>query len=368
MGLLFFIAFCLIIVVQLCYYFFVFSRLAFYKPESEGNSQEHPVSIIICSKNEVNNLTMHLPHILEQNYTTSHEIIAVDDNSADETKYLLQEFAKNCKNLKILELKQRAVGISGKKFPLSMGIRMAKYETLLLTDTDCFPASENWIRLMQSAYRNGTDIVLGYGAYAKKEGMLNKLIRFETFHTALQYLSFALAKLPYMGVGRNLSYKREVFIRAKGFASISQIPGGDDDLFILKVANKHNTAIMIDKDAYTISEPKITWHSWMQQKRRHYSTSKYYPPKFKWLLGLYSFSHFLVYPLLIITVSLSWWKWALGAYLVRLIVLAVIWKMAMKKLNEKDLWSWFLFFDVWMFLYYLIMFPNLFRKTKNTWN
>lgn len=368
MGLIFFAAFCLIIVIQLCYYLFVFSRLAFYKSKPKNISQEYPVSVIICGKNEAKNLAVHLPGVLVQHYATTHEIIVVDDNSTDETKGLLREFTQSFKSLNVLELKQRAVGIVGKKFPLSMGIRTAKYETLLLTDADCFPASENWIRLMQSAYHDKIEIVLGYGAYAKKQGMLNKLIRFETFHTAMQYLSFALAKLPYMGVGRNLSYKREVFMRAKGFASINHIPGGDDDLFIIKVANKHNTAIMIDKDAHTISEPKTTWNEWMRQKRRHYSTSEYYPAKFKWLLGLYSFSHFCVYPLLIVAVSLSSWQWALGAYLTRLIVLAVIWKLAMNKLNEKDLWSRFLFFDIWMFVYYIIMFPNLFRKTKNTWS
>jgi len=367
-GWIFFIAFCFIIIIQLCYYLFVFSRLAFYKSKPKSASQEYPVSVIICGKNEAENLSIHLLGILVQKYTTSHEIVVVDDNSTDETKYLLQEFAKDFKDLNILELKQKAMGFTGKKFPLSMGIRTAKYEILLLTDTDCFPASENWIHLMQSAYQDNIDIVLGYGAYAKKQGTLNKLIRFETFHTALQYLSFALAKLPYMGVGRNLSYKRELFLQAKGFSSINQIPGGDDDLFIIKVANKYNTAIMIDKDAHTISEPKTTWHDWMQQKRRHYSTSKYYPAKFKWLLGLYSFSHFWVYPLLIAAMCFFRWEWVLGAYLVRLIVVAVIWNKTMNKLNEKDLWSRFLLFDIWLFLYYIIMLPNLFRKTKNTWN
>src|SRR6185312_2609594 len=152
-----------------------------------------------------------------------------------------------------------------KKFPLSMGIKSSRYETLLLTDADCVPASEHWIQLMQNGYREGTEIVLGYGAYNKAEGLLNKIIRFETFHSALQYLSYALAGMPYMGVGRNLSYKKELFFNNKGFSSINHIPGGDDDLFINMVANKRNTTIVIDKDAHTLSEAAPTWQIWQRQ-------------------------------------------------------------------------------------------------------
>jgi len=170
------------------------------------------------------------------------------------------------------------------------------------------PASEHWIQKMQEAYRDNIEIVLGYGAYQKRPGFLNKLIRFETFHTALQYFSYALAGLPYMGVGRNLSYKKEVFIRNKGFASINHIPSGDDDLFINKVANKNNTTIVIDPDAFTLSEPKRNFKEWMRQKYRHYSASKFYKFKHKILLGLYSFTQFLVYPLFIVSlIFYTWW-------------------------------------------------------------
>ncbi|MGF7233307.1 glycosyltransferase [Arachidicoccus sp.] len=367
LGLILFSAFCLIIVIQLGYYLIVFRKLAFYQPKPKTNSQEYPVSIIVCGKNEAENFSIHLPAILLQDYATTHEVIVVNDNSTDETKYLLEGLYKRFKGLKILTLTQDALGIPGKKFPLSMGIKSSKHEVILLTDADCFPASEHWIKMMQEAYTEGIDVVLGYGAYAKKRGVLNKLIRFETFHAALQYLSFALAKMPYMGVGRNLSYKREMFIKNKGFASINHIPGGDDDLFILKIATKKNTAIVIEQQAHTISDPKTTWSEWMRQKRRHYTTSKYYKPKFKLLLGLYAFSNFLVYPLLILSVIYFNWWMALSVYAVRLITLAIIWKKAMRKLNEEDLWSQFLLFDIWMFLYYFIMLPALLRKPEKKW-
>src|SRR5689334_11289351 len=291
-----FYAFCLVSLIQIFYYSFFFSRVAFYKDKKRVQSQQHPVSVIICAKDEDENIARYLPGVLVQKYTSTHEVIVVNDNSVDDSKYILEELQKTFKLLQIVDLKQEAKLISGKKYPLSIGIKEAKHEIILLTDADCVPASEFWIQKMQDAYVNGTEVVIGYGAYNKRPGLLNKLIRFETFHSGLQYLSFALAGRPYMGVGRNLSYKKNVFLRNKGFSSINHIPGGDDDLFINQVATKKNTAVVIDKEAITLSQPKKSFRQWMRQKTRHYSTARYYKKGNKFLLALASFSQFLFYP------------------------------------------------------------------------
>ncbi|MEI9942709.1 MAG: glycosyltransferase [Chitinophagaceae bacterium] len=256
----------------------------------------------------------------------------------------LQELKKKFKSLNVVELTQEAKLISGKKYPLSIGIREAKYEILLLTDADCVPASEFWIEKMQSAYDEKTEIVLGYGAYHKTSGLLNKLIRFETFHTALQYLSYAMAGMPYMGVGRNLSYKKDLFLRNKGFASINHIPSGDDDLFVNKVATKTNTAVMIDSDAVTRSIPKTTWKDWLKQKSRHYTTARFYKPVHKFLLGVYFFSQFLFYPLLIASFIFFDWRFVLGVFAIRFVVQGFIlkkpWRTWMKKISGPGTFSW----------------------------
>ena len=363
-----FICFCVIIAVQLFYYLFFFLRLAQYKPPAKTSSQEYPVTVIVCARDEAENIARNLPGILVQQYKTTHEIIVVNDNSTDETKYLLDELKKTFKNLNPVALTQEAMMIPGKKFPLSIGIKSAKYEVVLLTDADCVPASEFWIQKMQDGYYDDKQIVLGYGAYHKRAGTLNKLIRFETFHSALQYFSFALAGMPYMGVGRNLSYKKELFFNSKGFSSINHIPGGDDDLFINKVATKHNTAIVIDKDAHTLSEPEKTWSSWQRQKFRHYTTSKYYKGKHKFWLGLYSLTQVLVYPLAIAAALFYVWWLALAVFGLRLIIQGIVWYKSMKKLNEADLWPWFVLLDIWMVFYYLLYAPALFKKPAKTWN
>jgi glycosyltransferase involved in cell wall biosynthesis len=364
-----FYAFVSVVCIQICYYLFIFLKLANYKVKEQNTVQEHPVSVIICAKNEAQNIAENLPGVLVQNYKTSHEIVVVNDNSEDDTRYVIDEFKKTFKHIHDIELVQEAKLIMGKKFPLSMGIKSSKYETLLLTDADCVPASENWIQKMQNAYGPGKEIVLGYGAYFKKPGVLNKIIRFETFHTALQYLSYALAGLPYMGVGRNLSYKKQLFFNNKGFSSINQIPSGDDDLFINKVASKTNTTICIDHEAHTLSHPKTTFNSWKLQKYRHFTTSKYYKTKHKFLLGLYSASFIMLYPLLAASIVLYpiWWL-PLCVFATRFLLQAYTYNKAMRKLNESDLFSWFWLLDFWMFIYHLLFIPALWKKPKASWN
>ena len=366
-GEILFYFFVIVAAVQIFYYSCFFSRIAFYKKRSKDQSQQHPVSVVICARDEDENLARNLPGVLVQHYPSSSEVVVVNDNSVDDSKYILQELKKTFKSLNVVELTQEAKLIAGKKYPLSVGIREAKHEVLLLTDADCVPASEYWIQKMQDGYDNGIEIVLGYGAYHKRKGLLNKLIRFETFHTALQYLSYALAGLPYMGVGRNLSYKKDLFIRNKGFSSINHIPSGDDDLFINMAATKENTNVVIDKDAFTLSEPPKTWGQWRKQKSRHYSTGKYYKPVHKLLLGLYSLSHFLFYPLCIASILFASWKIAVIALGIRWIVQSVIFSQAMKKLNEKDLLPWFVFLDIWMFFYYFLFSFSIFKKPSHTW-
>jgi glycosyltransferase involved in cell wall biosynthesis len=355
-------------IIQVFYYAWFFGRVAFYKSKPKQQSQQHPVSVVVCARDEDENLARNLPGVLVQNYRSTYEVVAVNDNSVDDSKYILQELKKTFKSLNVVELTQEAKLISGKKYPLSIGIREAKHEVLLLTDADCVPSSEHWVEKMQDGYDSNVEVVLGYGAYHKRKGLLNKLIRFETFHTALQYLSYALAGMPYMGVGRNLSYKKSLFIRNKGFSSINHIPSGDDDLFINKVATKNNTAVVIDPDAVTRSIPKTTWKGWLRQKSRHYSTAKFYKPKHKFLLGLYFATQFIFYPLVAAVAIFYDWRFALALFGLRFLFQGFILYKAMKKMGEKDLWPWYLFLDMWMFFYYIIFAPALWRKPRPNWN
>ena len=363
-----FIVFAIIAGVQIFYYSRYFSLMTFHKKTPSGFHQESPVSVIICARDEADHIEQNLPGVLVQKYKSTHQVVVVNDNSIDDTKYFLEALYKDFKQLHIIELKQEAMHIPGKKFPLSMGIKSAKYEIILLTDADCIPSSEHWIQLMQDAFTPGIEIVLGYGAFKKKNGFLNGLVRFDAFHSAIQYFSYALAGQPYMGVGRNLAYKKELFYKQKGFASHHHLAGGDDDLFINAAATSTNTAVVLDKEAFTLSTPPDNWREWIRQKRRHNSTGRYYKFKDRVKLGIYMLSHFLFYPLLITSFFTFNWQFVIIVFSLRLMIQGIVFFKCMKRLDESDLFPYYLLWDIWMFFYYLIFISSLWKKPMKNWS
>lgn len=348
--------------IQLGYYWLLFWRLARYRAKSPG-TRETGVSVVICAHNECHHLRDALPLILEQDYP-EFEVLVVNHASDDDTVFLLSELEKQYPHLKQITIQEDLNFFSGKKFPLSIGIRSACYDKVLLTDADCRPASRTWIREMVAGFRPGVELVLGYGAYNKKPGLLNKLIRFDTVHIAIQYLSYALAGIPYMGVGRNLSYLKQLFIRNKGFISHYRIRSGDDDLFVNRVAGRSNTMIALTPGSFTFSEPKATFGKWITQKRRHFSTSIHYRFVHRVLLGTYSFSLLVYYTLFILLLSLTISPVpVLGLFVLRLITQFIITARCMKRLEEKDLVPWIPLFDIMLLLMNTgLVLSNVFSK------
>jgi len=357
----------LVVTIQTAYLLLLYRRFAFYASPPPPTRPDMPVSVVICTRDEASNLTERLPVVLGQDYEGPCEVVVVNDNSVDDSTYILEDLQSRQPRLKPVELKQEAIHIPGKKFPLAVGLKTARQEVVLLTDADCTPASPQWVRRMLSTYTDGIEIVLGYGGYERLPGLLNRLIRFETFHTALQYLSYALAGIPYMGVGRNLSYRRELFFRHKGFSAHNHIPGGDDDLFVNMAATPGNTAIQVDPEAFTYSEPATTFREWRRQKQRHYSTGRHYRPIHKLLLGMQAATHLLLYPLLVACLFLADWQVAASLFALRLLVQAVIYYKSMHRLGETDLWPWFWLLDIWQWAYYLLFLPATWMKPRPGW-
>ncbi len=360
---LFFVA----LAVQVFYYLFFFTRLAFAKIPSPRPAERPPVSVILAARNEVHHLKKYLPDILNQQYP-DYEVVVVNHASDDETADFLKEMQHRYPHLKVITIEQDLNFFHGKKFPLSIGIKSAAHDILLLTDADCRPASPFWIRRMASQYDEQTEVVIGYGPYMRKKGFLNRLIRYDTFVVALQYLSFALAGKPYMGVGRNLSYRKSLFLKNKGFIAHYHVASGDDDLFINEVSKQENTRVELSPEAFVYSEPKTTLGEWIRQKRRHLTTGKDYKPQFKLLLGIFSSGLVLYYTGFVWLVILGMQKplllWLVaGGAGVRFILRAVIHKKALERLQEKGLlWFSLCWEPVHLVLMLLLGFWGLFTK------
>lgn len=257
------------------------------------------VSVIVCARNEQKNVQDYLHSLLNQDYPC-YEVIVVNDGSEDDTQIVLERYAQQTKRLYHTFVPHGARVISSKKLALTIGVKAANYDYLLLTDADCRPQSRNWIReMMQGFADERTELVLGYGAYFEKSSWLNSLICYDTLFIGLQYLGMAAAGHPYMGVGRNLAYKKETFFRNNGFRGMLQEKAGDDDLFVNKVANHQNTAIVCSHDSITWSVPNTTWKEWLCQKRRHVSVSHNYKFISKLRLGMEPLTRGLFYGFII---------------------------------------------------------------------
>lgn len=351
---------------QVLFWLGIFRKLAYYEPVKTPSKPEKSLSIVMAARNEAKNIKKNFDRIVNQNYRLP-EIIVANDNSTDETEAVLLEYMKKCSYLRIInnvnELKK-----GNKKRALANGIRAAKNDWILVTDADCRPASENWAKKMQEAAGGDTEIVLGYAPYDTMPGFLNKFIRFETIFTATQYLSMALMKMPYMGVGRNMLYKKQLFEKTGGFDAHLDVLSGDDDLFVNEVAHRGNVAIQIDPETFVYSCPKTTWGSYYRQKARHLSSSKHYKRRHQIILGLFSMSHFVHYlggfVLIILNFSTIFVTILYG---IRMLILLWLFGRILAKLKDKSLLLSIPLLDATYSLYYLI-FSQALIFNKRKWN
>ncbi len=359
--------FCASLLIQLIYYIF-FSRILFWKKKQNLEKTE-PVSIVICAKNEAENLEQFLPEILTQDYP-NFEVVVVNDCSEDDTDIVLTRFAQQYPNLKVTYIKKDEKFTHGKKLALSVGIKAAKNEWLLLTDADCIPAGKKWLASMAVNFIEKKDIVLGFGGYMKKPGFLNKLIRYDTAFIALQYLSYAISGMPYMGVGRNLAYRRSLFFKNKGFASHAHIKSGDDDLFVNEVAKKSNTCIEFSHESFTRSQPENSMFNWFYQKKRHLTTGAFYKKKHKFFLSLEPLTRLIFYFSFAGLMYLQFFiPVILAAFGLRLLVQYLIMIFFTNRLKEKDLLLFLPIFDIILpFISSFAMISNNFNKrAKYQW-
>jgi len=354
--------------IQLFYYLFFYLSVYLYKP-SETKRTRQPVSIIICARNEAENLRNFLPAVLEQDYP-EYEVIVVNDCSEDDSYDILGKYLIQYPHLKISNVNKDPKFTHTKKFAQFIGIKAAKNEILLFTDADCQPESDKWLEGMTSHFDDKITFVLGYGGYLIEKGLLNKYIRYDTLTIAMQYLGMALRGIPYMGVGRNLAYRRSAFFMNKGFGAHNHIASGDDDLLVNTLASANNTCVEFRNGTHTRSIPLAGLKEWITQKKRHLTTATYYKLKDKLLLISEPLTRILFYTTFIILLTFIFlWPYVIAVFGVRLITQIIIFSLVQKKLNEPGILAYSLFFDIFSPMINCIVFlSNTWTKSgKNKW-
>lgn len=354
------------LIILFFYYFYFFTQIKSTRENSDN--REFPVSVCVAARNEHDNLELYLELLLTQDYK-EYEVIVINDGSHDGTKELLKEMKARYDHLKIVTLDLDERYQKGKKFALTMGIKAAKYEHLLFTDADCWPNSKNWITKMSFAFGT-SDIVLGVSPLVVTKNMLGSIIRYETFHTALQYVSYANRRLSYMGVGRNMAYTKTLFFRNKGFASHQHILSGDDDLFVQENSVGKNVSICLDADSFMYSKGPNSFKQWVNQKKRHFGANTAYQTRFVWLLGCYSFAQLGLY-IGIITASFlipQLWYIPVSIILIKWLVQWVVMYKPTQILDAKTI-RWALpYYDV-LYTFFLLFFALIRPFTRiSKWN
>lgn len=356
--------FLVLMLVQLVYYWVFFRRLAFYSPPA-SSQQKPPVSVIVLVHNQYNDLQKNLPELLQQDYP-DFEVVVVDDNSDDGSKELLERYAEKFANLRILQLTQSLNWFKGRKFPLSLGIKSASHDILLLCDITFRPSGRNRISEMVKAYDYKTEIVLGYATY-NTQSKINKWLRFTTFYDGLLYLSMAISGFGFKGIGKNLSYRKSLFYRHKGFSSHYVINAGDDELFVNKAATRNNISVKISQDSIVKSTKPLSFFNWLQHEKTRLSIRRFFKFKHRMLISLFSTSTFLFYVvfawLLLLQIQ---WPVVIAIFLFRLINQLVIFGLIQKKLSEKKLLLFTPVFELIISLIdFFIWFKLLFTKKTN---
>lgn len=319
------------------------------------SSELQPVSIVVAARNEFENLKELLPKLFSQEYH-DFEIILVDDQSEDGTEDWIRKEYEKLPNFKYIKINKNPDHIHSKKYALSIGIKEAGNPIILLTDADCYPVSDQWVKSMASRYTGKKKIVLGYSGYMSGKSFLNYFIRYETLLTGLQYIGWAGLGVPYMGVGRNLSYRKEFFKEKKGYKKFQSVTGGDDDLFVNQHADSRNTTFAIGKGAITLSKPKIFWEDFLRQKLRHLSVGRFYKKRHKLLLSLFSITQlfFWITFLMLLFTQTELSLIGLG-FLIRLMVMSVTMAIVSRRFGHPFNVTGVLVLDFCYTIYYIFV-------------
>jgi glycosyltransferase involved in cell wall biosynthesis len=360
-----FIVFLIAVGIQVIY--FSLFIIAFSKKRAHVTHEPSGVSVIVCAHDEEQNLRELVPLLVRQEHP-NFEVIIVNDRSNDGTYDFLLEETKKEERLRMVNSGPVPDHVNGKKYGITLGIKAAKNDWIILTDADCRPNSDQWLKAVSQKCSHDKEIVLGFSPYQKEAGFLNLFIRFETLLTAIQYVGYALLGNPYMGVGRNLAYRKSLFLNNKGFNGFLRVTGGDDDLFINQHADAKNTALTLGDESLVYSIPKKTYRSYFHQKVRHLAVGKKYKFKHRFLLGIFSISHGITWftgvPLLFL---FSGFLWVLGALVLRLLLVTITTHQAAKQFGHKfELWFVPLL-DFLFVIYYLSTAPIALVTKKIRW-
>lgn len=258
------------------------------------------VSVIVYVNGDANLLPGMLPLILEQDYPAPMEVIVVNDGERAMIEEAVGDLELQYSNLYLTFTPPNSRNLSRKKLSLTIGAKAARYDTLVMTTASCQPGSPLWLRAMMSHVAQGADLVVGYSvavpdADAEKKRQ-SRVASFDIVSTSLRYLSWAIQGRPYRADGNNLAYRREVFVKNRGFSTHFNFNFGDDDIFVRQVAPHCRTAVELSPDSIIKLRTDDLAKQHAFDKQRYDFTGRHIPNSARWYQAAGSW---------------AWWIWLL---------------------------------------------------------
>ncbi len=281
----------------LCYLYFGFwlrRGWRLLRPAS-GNAQPS-VSVVVATHNEAENLQTLLAALQHQSYPKELcEFILIDDRSNDGTHEVLEEWKKRLP-LRSLRIDSVPDGVNPKKLALSAGIRQARGEVIVTTDADCVPPPR-WLELIMSGFEKDVGAVIGVSPWYAEGKFWSRIIALESFATTIVSLAGVGHDRPFLAVGRNFAFRRELFERVGGYDSDMHIFSGDDDLLLQKISAVPSVRVtaVFSNESIVPSRGAENLQAFIRQKRRHISSSKVYPRAVQLAYALYHLSNFILW-------------------------------------------------------------------------
>ena len=345
-GILFFI--------QSCYHWGLYRNLYLHSKKEKKETDTPPLSVILVAKDAASDLQKNLPAILEQDYPEFEVIVIYEQSADDNCEDVLKLLQEKYPHLHHSFIPDSARYISHKKLGITMGIKASHYDWLVFTEPNCRPESNQWLRKMARNFTSNTDIVLGYSNYEKTKGWFNRKITFDTLLNSMRQLGRAIGGHPYTGCGRNLAYRKSLYYNQKGFASHLNLQRGEDDLFVNRTANKKNTRIETSPESIVrITAPHFK-KNWAEDKLSYNMTSHYFKGISRYVMGFETCSRLLFFLAFIACLVYGIWiqDWitvgiASFLWLIRFILLLVLFRKTSIALGERKFYSTLLLFD-WM--------------------
>mgnify|MGYP001159938217 CR=1 FL=1 len=355
-------------VIQLLYHVLIFIRIWFYKESEHVNYK--PVSVIVSSKNQLDDLRSNLIYFLDQEYP-EFEVIVINDASSDGTDDYLEELQKKYDYLKVVTntIQENDRFNKGRKFGITLAIKSATHDNLLFSDADSYPSSNQWIKKMQAYFSSKNQIILAHSRLEKRKGLLNRLLRYESLYEGLLSFSSALCGFPLLAQPRNLGYNRQLFFSINGFFSHLNLSRGEAKLFVDEASNSRNTAVCLSAEAMTLSNKQKSYLEWFYHKRSYFHLAKRLRFSSLMILGMNFFSQlsfWMLIPVLLIYQINT--QLVLLAFSLRFCMQYIVyWKMC-KFTNEYGL-LWFLpFYEISLMLIHLILSLSTFIKKVHDWD